>query len=110
MKLMTSKGVIFLLNILIKKIKQLTRKQMIIYSVIVLGFLISIVFVNHNYAFYERPIAKVIKITVDEEIETIDQYQNEDKIFTQKITAELKNGKRNGDHIHLLNKYSLSCA
>jgi uncharacterized membrane protein len=39
-----------------------------------------------------------------------DMYQNEDRLFTQRIIAQLKNGKEKGQLIHLTNEYSSSGA
>src|SRR5690625_5110692 len=92
------------------KIRKLSLKQMIFYCILFLGVLISIIFVNHNHSFYERPIATVIETNVIDTTEVIDQYNNEDVLYTQEITAELKNGDNKGKHIHLMNEYSLSGA
>ena len=37
-------------------------------------------------------------------------YQNEDRLFTQHIIAQLKNGEEQGKLIHLTNEYSSSGA
>src|SRR5690625_7988717 len=37
-------------------------------------------------------------------------YDNEDKLFIQHLTAEIKNGKNKGSIIHLTNEYSSSGA
>ena len=80
------------------------------YTIIALCFAASIFFVNHNYSFYDRPIAKVIETNLEETTETIDMYQNEDRLFTQHIIAQLKNGEEQGKLIHLTNEYSSSGA
>ena len=98
------------MNTLMTKIRKLSLKQMIFYCILFLGVLISIIFVNHNHSFYERPIATVIETNVIDTTEVIDQYNNEDVLYTQEITAELKNGDNKGKHIHLMNEYSLSGA
>lgn len=76
----------------------------------IIGFFASLIFVNYNYSFYERPIAKVIETEITEINGVTDRYGNEDQLFTQAITATLKNGKHNGEHVLLTNKYSLSSA
>jgi uncharacterized membrane protein len=86
----------------------MTYKQILFYTILTLCFVVSIVFVNHNYSFYERPIAKVIETNLEDTTENIDIHDNKDKIFTQSIIAELKNGEEKGHLIHLTNEYSSS--
>lgn len=83
---------------------------MTIYTIIVLCFIASVVFVNQNYAFYNRTIAKVIQTDLDDTTKVTDILQNEDQLFTQHITAEIKNGEEKGSVIHLTNEYSSSGA
>jgi uncharacterized membrane protein len=83
---------------------------MFLYTIIVLCFAASVFFVNHNHSFYERPIAKVIKINLADTTEMVDMYHNEDHLFTQRILAELKNGEKKGQLINLTNEYSSSGA
>ncbi|USK62050.1 YibE/F family protein [Peribacillus asahii] len=85
-------------------------KQITLYSIIAFCFVASIFWVNHNYSFYERPIAKVIEIHLEDTTEVTDMYQNKDHLFTQSLIAELKNGQEQGQRIHLTNQYSSSKA
>lgn len=89
---------------------KITLKNGIIYAVVLLSCIASIVFVHHNHSLYERPIAKVIETSLEDTQELTDVHQNEDRLFTQHMKAEVKNGKYNGDIVHLENKYSLSGA
>ncbi|MFJ5624905.1 YibE/F family protein [Peribacillus loiseleuriae] len=98
------------MNILITKFKGLSYKQMVLYTIIGLCFVASVIFVHHNYSFYERPIAKVIKTNLEDTTEMIDMHNNKDHLFTQQITAEIKNGENKGKIIHLTNQYSSSGA
>lgn len=100
----------FLLNVLLNKLKKITHKQMLFYTILAICFLVSIAFVNHNYSFYDRPIAEVIKTNEVSTNETTDMYQNKDRLSTQHITAELKNGKEKGQLIFLTNEFSSSGA
>jgi uncharacterized membrane protein len=88
----------------------MTYKQMVLYSIIGLCFTASVVFVTHNYSFYERPIAEVIKTNLEDTAEIIDIHNNKDHLFTQHIIAELKNGEEKGQLIHITNEYSSSGA
>ncbi|MUK88270.1 YibE/F family protein [Ornithinibacillus sp. L9] len=76
----------------------------------IICFVGSLIFVNNNYSFYERTIAQVITTNLEEEVEISDRHNNEDRLFTQHIIAEVKNGPKKGDQIHLTNEYSLSGA
>src|SRR5690625_8036132 len=69
---------VFLLKALIKTFKQLTYKQIIFYILLLLSVVGSLVFVYNNYAFYDRPIAKVIESQTEETTNVTDQYGNED--------------------------------
>lgn len=99
-----------MLNAIISKFKHMTYKQMIFYFIIIFSMISSIIFVNNNYAFYDRPIAKVVETNLEETTEVTDQYGNEDTMSTQTITAELKNGDKKGQQIHLKNEYSIAGA
>ncbi|GGB59368.1 hypothetical protein GCM10011409_41010 [Lentibacillus populi] len=98
------------MNVIVNILKKMTYKQIIFYTILVLCFVASVVFVNHNYSFYDRPIAKVIETKLVDTAEVTDEHHNKDKLFTQRITAELKNGEEKGQLIHLTNKYSSSGA
>jgi uncharacterized membrane protein len=100
----------FSLEVIVDKLKKLTYKQIFLYTVIGLCFAVSVVFVNHNESFYKSSIAKVVKTNLIDSTKVTDNNQNVDHIFTQSITAELKNGKEKGKMIHLTNKYSSSGA
>ncbi len=91
-------------------IQKQTKKQLFIYFLIVASFIGSIIFVNHNHAFYERPIAKVTEATETDRTETVDQHQNQDIIVNQQITAEVQNGTYKDESIHINNEYSGSHA
>ncbi|WP_440895633.1 YibE/F family protein [Amphibacillus sp. Q70] len=95
---------------MINKLEVIINKHIIFYTIVAICFIFSIVFVYNNHRFYERPIAKVIQTTVTETTETMDLYENEDMLFTQQMTAEIKNGEQKGQHIHIVNEHSSSGA
>lgn len=95
---------------MLNKLKATNDKQLIFYTIVAICFIFSIIFVYNNHQFYERPIAKVTQTSVAETTETIDLYENEDILFTQEITAEIKNGAEKGQPIHIVNEYSSSGA
>ncbi|MGG4265862.1 YibE/F family protein [Peribacillus simplex] len=88
----------------------MSYKHVSLYAVLALCIVASVFFVHHNYSFYERPIAKVIKTNLENTTELNDMYQNEDRLFTQSIIAEIQNGEEKGKLIHLKNEYSSSGA
>ena len=98
------------MTVIIKKIKEMAYKNIFLYIIIGLCFAISIFFVNHNHTFYDRPIAEVIETNLEDTTEVVDMHNNEDQLFTQHITAEIKNGEEKGQLIHLVNEYSSSGA
>ncbi|MGE7946570.1 YibE/F family protein [Lysinibacillus sp. NPDC093688] len=93
-------------NILKKK----SYNKVIFYTFIAICFIASVFFVYHNEAFYERPIAEVIKTELTESTPVMDMYENNDHLYTQFITAVLKNGEEKGKLIHFTNEYSASGA
>ncbi|MFE4895370.1 YibE/F family protein [Peribacillus butanolivorans] len=98
------------MNVIVNIFKKMGYKHVSLYAIIALCFVASVFFVNHNYSFYELPIAKVIKTNLENSTELNDMYQNEDRLFTQSIIAELQNGEEKGQLIHLKNEYSSSGA
>ncbi|WP_155592833.1 YibE/F family protein [Lysinibacillus cavernae] len=90
--------------------KNITVKQGILTTLLVFCSVISIVFVHHNEQFYDRPIAEVIKADVAESEPMTDMYDNDDYLFTQHLTAVIKNGQYKGQSIQLTNDYSSSGA
>lgn len=70
----------------------------------------SVLFVFNNYSFYDRPIATILETTTYDEEPIFDQFDNEDRIYTQAIVAELRNGEQEGEMIELTNQYSDSGA
>ncbi|WP_372459289.1 YibE/F family protein [Alkalihalobacillus deserti] len=98
------------MNVIVNKFKKMTYNQIFTYAIIVFCFASSIFFVNNNYSFYERPIAKIIKTNLEDRTEIIDMYNNQDLLFSQSIVAVLKNGEKKGQLIHLINEYSSSRA
>lgn len=92
------------------KLKNITYKQIIFFSFIAVSLVGSLIFVNFNYSFYDRPIAKVVETNLEDTTDVVDIYNNEDRLFTQQIKAEMKNGIEKGEIIHLTNEYSSSGA
>ncbi|WYF03990.1 YibE/F family protein [Bacillus velezensis] len=88
----------------------MTYKKKLFYAITALCFIGSLIFVTHNASFYERPIAKVTKTTLEHQSDVQDMHKNKDKIFNQTITARLENGSQKGQLIHLSNQYSSSGA
>lgn len=88
----------------------MSYKKKLFYVITALCFISSFIFVTHNASFYERPIAKVTKTTLEHQSDVQDMHKNKDKIFNQTITARLENGSQKGQLIHLPNQYSSSGA
>lgn len=85
-------------------------KKTACYGLLALCCIASIIFVHHNEQFYKRPIAEVIKAEATASEPTTDMYENNDNLFTQHLTAVIKNGQQKGQQIHLTNEYSSSGA
>lgn len=93
-----------------KNIKKRIYNPFFLYSILAICFILSVIFVEHNESFYDRPIAEVIETKMEDSTEMVDMYDNKDRLFSQHIIAELKNGEKKGQLIHLSNEYSLSKA
>jgi uncharacterized membrane protein len=91
-------------------LKDMSFKQLFLYIILTLSVAASLYFVFHNHGFYDRPIAEVINTKTEKATEMNDINGNKDRQYTQKIVAELKNGKNRGSEILLTNEYSYSGA
>lgn len=98
------------LNVLVSILKKATYKQIVSYIILILCCTSSVLFVNHNYSFYDRSIAEVMKTTLEDTIEITDMHKNEDQLFTQHIVAVLKNGGEKGKEVLISNEFSSSGA
>ncbi|WP_394237092.1 YibE/F family protein [Niallia oryzisoli] len=98
------------MKVICNKLTSLSRKQIALCTVLIICFLTTVIFVNYNYSFYKVPIAKVIETKLEGTTEKVDNFQNKDQVFTQRIKAEIKNGKEKGRLIDLTNEYSSSGA
>ncbi len=99
-----------ILAFILNKLKQMNKQQIIVLSIMILGFIASIIFVNNNHSFYSNPIVKVTHTELIEQTETIDNFNNEDLLSTQELTAEIMNGKHIGESVELINDYSIAGA
>lgn len=98
------------MNPITQFMRHITYKQFILYIVLCFCCVASILFVYHNHSFYERPIAKIIQTEMINTTDVTDIHDNEDQLSTQEITAVIKNGSKKGEHIHLINTYSITGA
>lgn len=98
------------MNVVINKFKKMLFKNIVLYSIIAVCFVGSILFVQYNYSFYDRPIAKIIETNLEDSVQVVDMHNNRDQLFTQQIIAEIKNGQEKGQQIHITNEYSTSGA
>ncbi|MDW0113590.1 YibE/F family protein [Sporosarcina saromensis] len=90
--------------------KKFTRKQLVYYTILAFCFITSVLFVNHNYSLYNRSIAEITAISIEEETPMTDRHGNEDLLVVQQIEAIVKNGIEKGQHVQLTNEYSYSGA
>jgi uncharacterized membrane protein len=88
----------------------MSYKQILIFSLFALFIAATIVFVHNNHFLYERPIAKVIETKLVDQTKMENPFGHKDSLFTQHLIAEIKNGERKGEVIHLVNEFSASKA
>lgn len=84
--------------------------MILVYSLIGIGFVGSMIFVNVNHSLYERPIAKIVDMQIDEVKKVTDMHGNEDQLSRQHLVGEIKNGEKKGEILQLTNQYSASNA
>jgi uncharacterized membrane protein len=99
-----------LLKQMINKFTEISKKMKGFISIVLLTFIGSIIFVHNNYSFYERPIVEVVKTELLNQAEIKDHVNNKDKLFTQQIIGEVKNGEEKGKQIYLTNEFTSSKA
>ncbi len=92
------------------RLKKTISNKITLWTILGFLFIASLLFVQHNYSFYERPIAKIVEVTTGDATEVTDAHNNKDTLYTQTLRAELKNGKESGQQINLVNEYSSSGA
>lgn len=85
-----------------------TKKQRLFLAILFCFAIGSIIWVHHNYSFYNSSIAKIIEISQNSSTKVEDNYQNKDELYQQELIAEVKNGIEKGSHIYLTNDYSMS--
>ncbi|TQR14711.1 YibE/F family protein [Psychrobacillus soli] len=90
--------------------KKMNSKHKIFLIILLCCFIGSVIFVFNNHSFYDQPIGKVVKTTIEDVTKVNDINGNEDAVYTQHIIAELLNGEEKGKEIHLTNEYSESKA
>src|SRR5690625_5282789 len=88
----------------------INQQYILIFFFIIFGLFSSIIFFNNNLSFYSNQIIKVTHNELIEETNTIDNFDNQDVLSTQELTAEIMNGDYKGDIVTLVNDYSIAGA
>lgn len=86
--------------------KNIPIKKFYFYIILAICIAASVLFVQNNDSFYERTIAEVKEVQLVHSEEVTDIYDNVDRVYEQRIIAEITNGKAKGQHILLTNQYS----
>ncbi|WLV24895.1 YibE/F family protein [Aciduricibacillus chroicocephali] len=95
---------------MLQLLNRISKRNILIYVILVVLCLGSMLFVFNNARFYGKPIAKVTSSKLLQMKSEQDSYGNKDKLFTQRLTAVMQNGKDKGRTIILENTYSLAQA
>lgn len=98
------------MNMVWNKLKSLPKREKVFWLVLVVLFIVSIIWVNNNYRFYERTIAKIITVEEIDVRDVTDTHGNRDKLHIDKLTAKIMNGDHQGETIELMNEYSVAKA
>lgn len=98
------------MNMVWNKLKSLPKREKVFWLVLVVLFVVSIIWVNNNYRFYERTIAKIITVEEIDVRDVTDTHGNRDKLHIDKLTAKIMNGDHQGETIELMNEYSVAKA
>ncbi|PWI26280.1 yibE/F-like family protein [Kurthia sibirica] len=88
----------------------MSLSKKLFWLVLICCVIASFLFVHNNYAFYDDTIVAVTATKIVDEQTVTDRHDNMDKLFTQYVSAVVKNGSAQGDTIRLTNNYSKSQA
>ncbi|KRK40178.1 multitransmembrane protein [Loigolactobacillus bifermentans DSM 20003] len=78
--------------------------------VVIIGGGFVVFGVAHNARLYHTPVAVVTQVKQLQTTKEKDQFNNQDRATTQRVTLRLLNGKRQGKTLHATNTYSQSNA
>ncbi len=84
------------------------KKDIIIFSILVLISIVSLIFVNNNYNLYKDTIVRITSIKNVKKSESSNGLGLKEKYYTQKITGIVLNGKEKNKKVHLENESSTS--
>lgn len=87
---------------------KINKNELIITICLFVMFIAGMLFADHNFRFYKQTIARVINAETTGQKKVIDRYRNQDMIYTQRLTLQIKNGKYKGHEIRVENEYSQS--
>lgn len=80
------------------------------YFIMAILFLLSLLFVTNNEAFYSDTIVDVTEVKEIAKEELVDGNGNKDRLYTLEITGEIQNGESKGTSITIEHQYSQSQA
>ena len=95
---------------IIQKLKIKDKKFNMLYLFLVLISIIILIFVNNNYSFYKKEIAKVVSVIENKTYDAEDLTGKKEIIYNQKIDAIIMNGQHKNQHILLDNTASYTGA
>lgn len=86
------------------------KKDIFFGCVLLLCVLVSVIFVENNDNYYKQTIVKITDVTITDQKESQDYFNNKETITNQKLTVIIQNGTDKGKALELENEYSSSGA
>lgn len=87
-----------------------TKAQVITVALLLIGFILSMIFINNNYELYDKTIVQITDVQEINREDQPDEHGNKDEKVTQHIVGEIKNGSDKGEVTEFDNEYVQSLA
>ena len=84
------------------------KKRSVLTAVMLIISIAAVIFTANDYALYSTPIAKVTDIEEKLDSSVSALINSKEDYYTQRLTAEIKNGAHQGKTVTIINKYASS--
>ncbi|WP_420836088.1 YibE/F family protein [Oceanobacillus jeddahense] len=91
-------------------LKNRTKTEYTTVCLLLIGFIASMIFINNNYALYDKTIVHITDVQEINREDQPDEHGNQDEKVTQHIIGEVKNGSEKGEITEFDNEYVQSLA
>ena len=84
------------------------KNRSVLTAVMLIISIAAVIFTANDYALYSTPIAKVTDIEEKLDSSVSALINSKEDYYTQRLTAEIKNGAHQGETVTIINKYASS--